>query len=565
MKLHPSVSVAATLWQLARGQRDDAPRQVRRGVAPGLRDAAAAAAQALRSKGAGRWFWSSSSSDDEAAAVDVESPISGPYKYASSQWATRKIAADVVLDAAAFDDAVVAWSESLCGLGITATLFDEAGDLVSQTTVGSRYTPLVEGGYSMGSGHGSLQEGWTGDTVFTPYSNSKGVAAATFLSSIVDTGLGFLEEPIRTTFPHLTGADVGRITPRQILSHSSGLQSFNREAYETDPYYSCKYDDSKTLRECLETFVLTDDALRNPPGTMTSYNNEAFDILAVVVEEKTGMSFGEAYQQHIAGPLGMCSTTYDCPVVKSTPEKPGVAWGLCSTGNDFPKFVQMLARDGWSPAGEPVLSKDSVRQMFSPGGGTAQNAGDLLWNGTLPFYMTRCYPRMVKGILKDVDPSLAEVTLPVTSVSGYGLGTMFFLGNQGEIFGHAGSTGGTWLVAPGRFSVYLTWMASGATAPAIAANTYTFVADVLNALESASAVTMESALGTGGGGAQEIGTCGGTGMYEDLFAYLGIEAMSDMYPTQCPDDAGRGSSPAAAAHPLAPAMKAAGDTARRLL
>mmetsp|Transcript_16548 Transcript_16548/g.29146 ORF Transcript_16548/g.29146 Transcript_16548/m.29146 type:complete len:657 (-) Transcript_16548:65-2035(-) len=487
----------------------------------------------------------------------ISGPISGPYKYESSKWEARKIKGRVSLDVDAFDEAVVAWSKNLCDLGITATLFDNNSEMVYQKSVGTMYTPFVEGGYSLTSGFGPLEEGWTGDTVFTPYSNTKGVAAATFLASVVDARLGYLDEPIHTTFIDLKDSQVGQMTSRQILSHTSGLKTFNREDPENDRYYSCKYDESKTLRECLEMFVLTDDNLNNPPGTMTGYNNEAFDILAEVAVQKTGMdNFGEIFQKYIAGPLGMDSTTYDCPIVKSTQEKPGVAWGLCSTGNDFPKFVQMLSKDGMSPSGERVLTKNAVYQMFSHGGGSALNTGDLLWGGHLPFYATRCYPRLVKGALKNMVPELGDLALPLTSVAGYGLGTMFFLGNFGEIFGHAGSTGGIWLVAPGRFAIYLTWMASSSIAPEVAGGTYTLIADILNAFENASTFTVENSLGVEDG-SEQIEICGGQDMYVDLFSQLGISSFEPLTPTlKCPGDEQRLS--ATEVHPLSAAFDVTG-------
>lgn len=487
------------------------------------------AMEAFRSKALGHATEPSSLVDQDAVGQLSES-----YKYESSMWEARQIEAEVRLDVDAFGEAVATWSKSLCGLGVTATLFDENSEKVFQETISTMYTPFVEGGYSQGSGYGPMEEGWTGDTTYTPYSNTKGVASATYLASVVDQGLGYLDEPISATFSDLKGSKVGKMTPRQIMSHTSGLKNFNREDPENDPYYSCKYDKSKTLLECVETFFFTNDSMDNPPGTLMAYNNEPFDILAVLAVEKTGMNdWGEIFQKFIADPLGMTSTSYDCPVLKSTDEKPGVAWGLCSTGHDFPKFVQMLSLQGKCPSGQRVLTKDSVRQMFLNGAPNARNNGDLIWNAMTPLYMTRCYPRMVKGALGGLLPDTVDVAFPYDSLAGYGLGTMFFLGNEGEIFGHAGTTGGAWLVAPGRFAAYITWMASRSSAPVIAGATYTLLGQILNSFETASDVAVKSSVGTEDG-YEDIETCGG---YIDLFEEIGISSMAQLteLPT-CPGD-----------------------------
>mmetsp|Transcript_8528 Transcript_8528/g.14366 ORF Transcript_8528/g.14366 Transcript_8528/m.14366 type:complete len:578 (+) Transcript_8528:50-1783(+) len=577
MKISVNAVVAVTFVQLASGQRVEYGTTGMRGARADNPDAKKDVDLAPILKRMSNFHAAAGANDSNSNDRMVDpgetssaGSISAPYKYESSKWKSRLIKADVSLDVDAFHEAVVNWSKNLCDLGITATLFDQNSEMVYQKTHGTKYTPFVEGGYSMGGGgFGPMEDGWTGDTVYTAYSNSKAIASATFLASVVDTGLGYLDEPISTTFTATAGTEVGKITPRQIMSHTSGLYTFNREDPVNDPYYSCKYDPSKSFRECLDA-ILVDEALVNPPGTSRAYNNEAFDILAEIALKKTGMnSYKKLFKKYLTKKLNMDSTTYDCPTVGSTSEKPNAAWGICSTGNDFPKFVQMLANGGKSPSGKQVLAETSVQQMFTHGGGIAENAGDLLWKsiGFLPFFGTRCYPRLVKGVFKDLDPSLADIAQPVTSVSGYGLGTMFFLGNYGEYFGHGGSTGGLWLVAPGRFAAYFTWMAAGTVAPEIGGSTYQLLADIMNAFENASTFTVDNEFGSEDV-PQTIEMCGG--MYEDLFSFYSIDSMLPTTPVgmegyQCPGTEGGKKVSTKEAHPLAAVMKFAQDQALQVL
>ena len=64
--------------------------------------------------------------------------------------------------------------------------------------------------------------------------------------------------------------------------------------------------------------------------------------------------------------------------MRSTNEKPHVAWGSCSAGNDFAKWAQMIANNGMAPngSGKQILFKCAITQMFSHGGGNAVNDSD---------------------------------------------------------------------------------------------------------------------------------------------------------------------------------------------
>ena len=126
-------------------------------------------------------------------------------------------------------------------------------------------------------------------------------------------------------------------------------------------------------------------------------------------------------------------------------------------------MVQMLANKGMSQDGKQILTPFHVQQIFSHGGGVAVNDGPYIFGGLQPAQLvSRCYARLFTPEELGVDlPHLLKGTgasFPLNSIEGYGLGTMFIMGNRGELFAHAGSTGGFWIVAPGRFSTYIGFM-----------------------------------------------------------------------------------------------------------
>jgi CubicO group peptidase (beta-lactamase class C family) len=173
--------------------------------------------------------------------------------------------------------------------------------------------------------------------------------------------------------------------------------------------------------------------------------------------------------------------------------------GLCSTGNDFPKFAQLLINEGMDPDGVRVLSKYGVSQMFSHGGGNAVGSGDALFgipgSPAETFMFTRCYPRMQEydgvpvplptnpfiGKLPSASLCVAFVwntLLTLLVLIDYGLGTMVLAGNYGEVFGHLGSTGGGWFVAPGRYAYHLAWMNGPFANPSTGILPYLYIGDV---------------------------------------------------------------------------------------
>ena len=386
--------------------------------------------------------------------------VSSYFLWESSMWSQRSLKANITLDIEAFETALLEASENNCDLGITATLFDENSQLIYQETVGSKYHALEEAGEP-------FVDGWTGDnTTFALYSNSKIFAAVLFMAAVVDQGRGYLDEPLYRTFEYLNETDrVGKITPRMILSHRSGIQPYNRNDPSNDPFYKCMYNGTTLLSECVEEFLLNDEALQEEPGSFVRYNNDPFVILADLILRKTGSNdLDQVLNEYITEPLGMNATTYNCPLVGSTGIKPHVSWGVCSTGTDVPKLIQALANDGISSDGRPILTADSVRQILSFQTGTAEN-GDTPLQFNVP--LGSCIGR--------IDSELDNALI------GYGLGTMITAGVKGQLFLHASTVGGFWVVAPGRYSAYFAWMRKGSF-PSV----YTWMARVIDIFERAS-------------------------------------------------------------------------------
>jgi CubicO group peptidase (beta-lactamase class C family) len=242
------------------------------------------------------------------------------------------------------------------------------------------------------------------DTIHRIYSQSKPITGAA-LMMLFEEGKFLMTDPLAKYLPEFsdmqvcvgeengkmkTEAATSPITIQQLASHTSGLSysfvpgpvgaMYNAEEAErglgnipsaggmlfaegTKPPFS-------NLREW--TKALAELPLVAQPGTVWNYS-VGMDVMGALIEEVSGMTFGEFLQQRIFGPLGMEDTGFMVPEEKlnrfaanyapvpdsmmlmDDPEQSGYrtppqlesgGGGLVSTVGDYLKFAQMLLNKG---------------------------------------------------------------------------------------------------------------------------------------------------------------------------------------------------------------------------
>jgi D-alanyl-D-alanine carboxypeptidase len=200
-----------------------------------------------------------------------------------------------------------------------------------------------------------------------------GSVTKTFVAVVVlqlaDEGRLDLDAGIDGFFPDLPGAD--RITPRQLLQHTSGLGEYNDQpAVLTDAHR--KWTPA-------ELIAVAEAAGRvGEPGGPHHYANTNYIVLGEIIQQVTGNSWGEEIRTRIVEPLGMTNTSPlgdDLPIgyqfidgsfVDTTsnmdPSTGGAAGALQSTGHDLLLLAKALAHG-------TLLSTESqaAMQAFVPG------------------------------------------------------------------------------------------------------------------------------------------------------------------------------------------------------
>lgn len=121
-------------------------------------------------------------------------------------------------------------------------------------------------------------------TIWKAASLSKQVSGYAALR-LVDAGALDLDRPLSSYLGEAAPADVGarQITARHVLTHSSGLPNWRRNA-DIVPLFT--------------------------PGSSFLYSGEGYFLLARAIERITGIGFEAYMQQAVFRPLGMFSSTY---------------------------------------------------------------------------------------------------------------------------------------------------------------------------------------------------------------------------------------------------------------
>lgn len=222
---------------------------------------------------------------------------------------------------------------------------------------------------------GEVRHGRTADanTVFRGASLSKPVFAYLVLR-LVDEGVLDLDSPIADLLPSsLAEHDHYRelaadprhrlLTARHILSQRSGLPNWHREGPVP---------------------------LLSEPGTRFGYSGEGYELLRLVLEERTGRTLNDLAREKVFAPLGMVNTSFLwerrfderfavdldtelAPLVHASREQANAAGSLITNAADYARFMEaVMDGKGLSAAMHAeMLTPQTVitsRSLFSPQG-----------------------------------------------------------------------------------------------------------------------------------------------------------------------------------------------------
>lgn len=178
---------------------------------------------------------------------------------------------------------------------------------------------LVRKGY--GYANQELQVPNTPEHRFHVASVSKSFTAAAILL-LEQRGRLRVEDPLEKYLPDYPNGQ--RITIHQLLAHTSGIANAN-----SIPGYDEKSRFPQRLADVLALFK--DKPLEFEPGTRYRYSNSNYNVLAAVIEQASGESYGAFLRGQILDPLGLRDTGHDGDPGTLIPRR---AQGYSPTGRD---------------------------------------------------------------------------------------------------------------------------------------------------------------------------------------------------------------------------------------
>lgn len=213
----------------------------------------------------------------------------------------------------------------------------------------------------------------TAETVYRIGSLTKQFTAAAVLQ-LVEAGLMSLDDPMTDYLPDYP-TQGHEVSIRHLLTHTSGIKSYTSLG---DVFWLKAGLLDLSHAEMLELFQ--DEPFDFAPGEAYSYNNSAYYLLGMIIEQVSGEPYDDYLDGHLFGPLGLSRSSYchESQIIRGRAEgyehgadwlvndgsismnTPGAAGALCSTVPDLLSWTAAL-RSG------RVVSLASYQAMTTSG------------------------------------------------------------------------------------------------------------------------------------------------------------------------------------------------------
>jgi len=220
--------------------------------------------------------------------------------------------------------------------GLLAEMFDEMNKVASTYRIHSLL--IIRNGYIVVEAY---YPGHSKDSLYKIYSSTKSVTSALFGIALHKGYISNLDQPVVDFFPEFALKDIDlkkQITLRHLLTMSSGL-----EWPETASSYMSLENPTRRMiaSENWAKYVL-EKGVKKQPGTEFNYNSGCAQLLAVIINKKTGdaQSFAE---KNLFSPLGIADYYW----FKDTTGIINGSHGLEMRTRDMAKFGYLYLKGGY--------------------------------------------------------------------------------------------------------------------------------------------------------------------------------------------------------------------------
>jgi D-alanyl-D-alanine carboxypeptidase len=264
------------------------------------------------------------------------------------------------------------------------------------------------------------------DDHFRIGSNTK-TMTSTVILQLVQEGKLKLDDPVSTYIPDVPNGDT--ITIANLSEMRSGLFSYTsdlgfNQTLDADPQKAW------TPEELLE--IAFSHPVTAAPDTEFDYCNTNIVLLGLIIEQLTGMSASEAFQERIFGPLGLEQSSLPANTDSSLPSPHARGYQFLTNVETIDSYAVPADQlpDALDGTLLPIDDTDANPSWAWTAGGAISTADDLA------IYVKA----MVGGGLLDeaTQKIRMDSVRPLSESSGYGLGLAQF----GPMYGHDGQLPG---------------------------------------------------------------------------------------------------------------------------
>lgn len=277
----------------------------------------------------------------------------------------------------------------------------------------------------LGLANVELQVPVTPATRFQIASTTK-IVTATAIMQLVESGKLGLDQPVGSLLDSLPEA-WRTVTPRRLLSHTSGLPDFIADP-NTGALIASTIDSAMTLVRRLP--------MAFPTGTQWQYNQTNYFLLGELIRRLTGLAYPDYFAERFFQPLGLATALLG----DSRAVVPGRA-------SNYTRFEMSLA--GPKPLDSLRTMSYVYPQPLMMSAGLNLSAGDLA-----RFAEAVRTGRLLRPATRDTmwtAVSLQDGTVPrLGGTLGFGLGWMVDDDPSGRLVGMEGGAAAAVLVVPGK-------------------------------------------------------------------------------------------------------------------
>jgi len=286
------------------------------------------------------------------------------------------------------------FSHAIAPLKNNSVFMEKTKKSIHDTLKGNVVMLLIENGNIIDEYTLSKGESVNRDSIFGVSSLGKWVAAMGIMT-LVEQGRLDLDKPVsvyltRWQLPK-SQFDNSGVTIRRLLSHTAGItDGLGHNGFATRGQVQPLTDH---LTRALDGDEGADGRVMVgiQPGSKFQYSGGSYNLLQLIVEEVSGMSFEDYMTEAVFTPLGMNSTSYrhdnvenlaqyfdENGEVRAYPFYTSLAaTGLYSSANDLHKLVRLhLPVQVQESSSNPILSQLSLKEMRTP---HASNTGIDIW------------------------------------------------------------------------------------------------------------------------------------------------------------------------------------------